>query len=79
MSSKIVFDEIEAENWQIVKELIATTNYLTRTDLEEKHGVGATPLIISARQGHSEVAALLIHRGVDIEARTNVMRVAWMQ
>lgn len=39
MSSKIVFDEIEAGNWQIVKELIATTNYLTRTDLEEKHGV----------------------------------------
>ena len=36
--SKMVFEAIEAGDWNNVNELIATTNW-TPQDLEEKHGV----------------------------------------
>ena len=37
MASSLVFDAMEERDWNLVKELIATTSW-TPQDLEEKHG-----------------------------------------
>ena len=40
-------------------------------DVNEKDGVGGTPLFWAVREGHTELAKLLIERGADVNKRDN--------
>jgi hypothetical protein len=45
MSSEKVFDLMEAENWNVLTELLTNTAW-TSKDLEEKHGVRSIELFL---------------------------------
>jgi len=41
-------------------------------DVNEKDGVGGTPLFWAVREGHTELAKLLIEKGADVNKGTNI-------